>query len=157
MLVAALTGCESLQRKLTRKRKGPAPRPTPIVQFQDYTRAMTPMDRYRKHSLIFDYWNGELLSSVDQEPYNPKRARRSIEESLVELRQMRALVDDEAAARLDPLVEEREQLQRQLQVGHPGFGTASALKRQLEAQTTQIQREFTWRKMEDHLRPRDAQ
>src|SRR3989338_8735827 len=76
VLSAALTGCESLQRKLIRKPKN-RPKPTPIVTFTDYTRTMTPLDRYRKHAVIFEYWNGELVKALEDtvpnQPVNQKR------------------------------------------------------------------------------------
>ena len=145
-------GCESLQRKFTRKSKTPRPRPTPIIQFQDYTRAMTPADRYRKHALIFDYWNGELLASFEQQPLNLKRVKKASAESLGELQTMRSLVTDDAAAHFSPLLDERTVLDRQLQAGDLSASTVSRVQRQVEAQTRQINRELSWRDMEEHLK-----
>ena len=154
-LVAALTGCESLQRKLTRKRKGPVPRPTPIIQFQDYTRTMTPLDRYRKHALMLDYWNGDLLASLDQRPLNPKRVKKASTESLQELQTMRSLVTDDVAVRFDPMLSERTALDREFQTSDLTLSTAPMVQRRVEAQTRQINREFSWRDMEEHLKARE--
>jgi hypothetical protein len=148
-----VAGCESLQRKFTRKPKNPGPAPTPIIQFQDYTRAMTPLDRYRKHCLMFDYWNHDLLDALGSRPINPKRYKRSSSESLLELETMRGLLQDEQAQRLDPLIEERAKLNRQLQDGNVPDPSVSMLTRVLEAQSRTIQREFSWRDMEEHLKP----
>ena len=151
-LCVGLAGCESLQRKFTRKRKTPLPRPTPIIQFTDYTRTMTPLDRYRKHALMFDYWNDELLDSFTQRPLNPKRVRKASTESLQEFRTMRSLVAEEAAVRFDPLISQRESLDQELQTSEPTPMTVTRVQHTLEAQGRQVDREFSWQDMEDHLK-----
>jgi len=144
-------GCESLQRKFTRK-KAPKPAPTPIISFQDYSAAMTPLDRYRKHYAIFDYWNAELMAALETRTPNPKRIKRASEEALGELEALKGLVVDEVSARIEPVLAERAQIDRELR--RPGFdgGGADFIKRRLEAQTRHIHREFYWRKVEDHLK-----
>lgn len=152
-LAGALAGCESMQRKFTRKPKGPRAKPSPVINFQDYTRAMTPLDRYRKHYLMFEYWNGELLRSLEANPINPKRYKRSSADALDELVTLRSTLLEERAALLDPFIEERRRLHRQLEAEQVGLGTTSTIIRTLEAQTRQIQREFFWRNVQDHLAP----
>lgn len=153
LLMSSLTGCESLQRKLTRKSKQPQARPNPIIQFQDYSRAMTPLDRYRKHYMIFDYWNSDLLESLQRPPLNPKRYRRASSDALGELQALQGLLTEELAERLAPLIEERTKLDSRLQRGGVSDSQVLLLQRDLEAQTRRFQREFFWRKMEDHLKP----
>jgi len=154
--LCVLTGCEALQRKLTRKPKHPRASPNPIISFQDYTRAMTPLDRYRKHHLMFDYWNSELIASLTAQPLNPKRTRRASTEALAELETLQGLMVDGVASRLRPFIEERARIHRQLQRGSVGETRATAVSRQLESQTRQIQRDFSWRDVEDQLKPQPA-
>lgn len=150
-LVAGLMGCESLQRKLTRKPKHPSPAPSPIISFEDYTRTMTPLDRYRKHYLMFDYWNSELIEALRSNPINPKRLTRTSSESLAELETMRTLVTDELAERFVPLIQQRTKIHRELQ--RSGFSASSSMiiGRELEAHTRQVHRELFWRDVEDQL------
>lgn len=147
----AAAGCESLQRKFTRKSKRPQAAPNPIVQFQDYARAMTPLDRYRKHSLMFSYWNSELVDALREMPLNGKRCRHASIESLGELDALRGLLSDDAAARLQPVLDERRQVHQRLQ-GAFQEPQAGAMRRELERQTRQIEREFSWRDVQDQLR-----
>ena len=155
-LVTGLTGCESLQRKFTRKPKQ-APKPlAPIITFQDYSRAMTPMDRYRKHYMMFDYWNDELMEALQGSTPNPKRFKRASEEALTELQTMKELLIDDVAVRLDPLLEERAKIHRQLQAPSFNTGSANTIGRTLESQTRQIQREFFWRDVQESLKPQDS-
>jgi hypothetical protein len=151
-LLMAAAGCEALQRKFTRKPKHPAPRPNPIIQFHDYTQAMTPLDRYQKHYMLFDYWNSQLLAALESSPLNPKRYTRASTEALGELEQLKGLATEEAAARFDPLLEERAKLDHELQRGTFSDIQARTILSALERQTRQIHRELFWRDMQDHLK-----
>jgi hypothetical protein len=151
--VSAGLGCESFQRKFTRKPKHPAAPPNPIISFQDYSRAMTPMDRYRKHYLMFDYWNDELLDALQETSPSPKRLKRSSAEALNELATLRGLLSEEKAAPLDRFVDERVKINEQLQSSTMNPSRANALWRELELQTRRIERDFSWRDVEDHLNP----
>ena len=150
LLSAGVTGCESLQRKLTRKKK-PQPPPTPVTVFQDYSAAMTPLDRYRKHYAIFDYWHSGLQSALEARTPNPKRVKLTSTEALGELETMKGLLNEAAAVRLEPLLKEQAEIHRI--VSSPSFDAARSdlIKRRLEAQTRAIHREFFWRKVQDQL------
>lgn len=152
-LVAGLTGCESFQRKFTRKSKIPKPPPTPIINFEDYTRAMTPLDRYRKHYMMFDYWNTELIDTLAASPLNPKRFKRASTDALEELKTIRTLVSDEVAARLTPLIEERAKIDDRLQREAFSPTLVHGLRHTLEVQQREIRRHFFWRDVQDQLKP----
>ena len=140
-----------MQRKFTRKPTGPKALLSPIINFEDYTRTMTPLDRYRKHYLIFDYWNDELIASLQSPPLNPKRYKRASTESLTELGELQRFVTEDLAPRFTPLIEERSKLDRQFQRGTFNDTDASRVIRTLETNTRQIQRDFFWRNVQDHL------
>ncbi|MBI4342787.1 MAG: hypothetical protein HY599_05420 [Candidatus Omnitrophica bacterium] len=129
---------------------------TPIIQFQDYTRAMTPMDRYRKHTMLFDYWNSDLLETLQSRSFNAKRARRASSESLLELQTLHSLLTDEPAGAFAPLIEERTRINAQIQAGGVVPSQARGVVQVLESQTRRLHREFYWRKVEDRLRPLDV-
>ncbi|MBI3320291.1 MAG: hypothetical protein HYZ89_06890, partial [Candidatus Omnitrophica bacterium] len=142
--------CESLQKKFVRKRKA-EPRPTPIIVFEDYTRSMTPLDRYRKHYILFDYWNEQLLDEL-KPAANPKRLRQASAESLKELQVLHDLLQDDAASGVVRLLDERGRLDHPLQTGSYTPSQLDLFRRQLEPQTRQIRRELFWRKVEDRLK-----
>lgn len=114
---------------------------------------MTPADRYRKHYLIFDYWQDELLDALQSPPVNPKRYKQASAESLVELRALQGLLTDGAAGRMAPLVDERAKVDGQLQRGLLQPVQIPGLVRTLERQERRINREFFWRDVEDALKP----
>ncbi len=155
LLCAALTGCESFQRKFTRKKRA-QPAPTPIINFQDYTRTMTPLDRYRKHYLMFDYWNQELLNALQSPPLNAKRYKLASRESLSELRTLRDLVIDELGQQFAPFIDERAKIDQQLQRGNVSTSQIGATSRMLETQARAINRHFFWRVVEEQLKPQGA-
>jgi len=61
-------------------------------------------------------------------------------------------VVDEVAARFEPLLRERAQIDRELQRSGFDGSRSEWVKHRLEAQTRQIHRELYWRKVEDQLK-----
>ncbi|MBI3319296.1 MAG: hypothetical protein HYZ89_01740 [Candidatus Omnitrophica bacterium] len=112
---------------------------------------MTPLDRYRKHYVLFDYWNEQLLDEL-KPTANPKRLRQASAESLKELQVLHELLQDDAASGVVRLLDERGRLDQQLQTGSYTPSQLDLFRRQLEPQTRQIRRELFWRKVEDHLK-----
>ena len=155
-LLLAVVGCESLQRKFTRKSKHPAERPTPIINFQDYTQAMTPEDRYRKHYLMFQYYNDELIAAFSDDPISQKRVRQMSGESLSELKKLQGLLQDSVAERLAALIGERARLDHRLQSSRYLPGEQATIQRTLESQTRRIDREFFWKDVQDYLKGQTA-
>ncbi len=82
-----------MQKKFIRKSKKPEGRPTPVVEFQDYMKMITPIDRYRKHYMVFNYWNAELLEELAVPTPNSKRLKRDSSESLASLYELKKLLD----------------------------------------------------------------
>ena len=152
LLLTAGVGCESLQRKFTRKPKQPKSAPSPIIQFTDYSHVLTPLDRYRKHYLLFDYWDETLIRALQSASPNAKRIRRASTEALSELQTLQGLLNEEAATRLANVIDERIKLDRQFRRGLYGPSDLNTWQRQLETQRRQIGREFFWRDAQDHLK-----
>lgn len=152
-LVFGAAGCESWQRKFVRKPKEASKPPSPIIAFQDYSGAMTPLERYRKHYVMFDYWNQDLLESLQVRTPNPKRYRRASAETVNELKTMQSLLNEEAAGRLGLLVEARMKLDRQAQTSeYNDRAQAGLLISRVESQTREIHRAFFWRDVEEQLK-----
>lgn len=147
------TGCESLQKKFVRKSKKPPERSAAILVFEDYSRAMTPLDRYRRHALLFDYWNQDLLDALQRDPINLKRIRRGSAESLAELTVLRDLVDEPTAQRIDALIRQRARIERAIRVPGATAARLSGARDLVEAHARQLHRELSWRDVEDRLKP----
>ena len=156
LLTVVGAGCESFERKFIRKSKRKTTI-SPIIRFEDYTKAVTPLDRYRKHSLLFDYWNDDLMSALQRRPFNAKRCRRASTEALAELEILKSLLTEDVAVRLEPLVQERARIHRQLVTGTFSANQADATGRILETQKRRFNREFFWRDVEDRLKRSTAE
>lgn len=150
--LVTVCGCEGLQKKFVRKRKTPLARPTPIIHFQDYARAFTPLDRYRKHYVMFDYWNAELLETLGGRDFSLKRLRKDSSEALQELRVLQGLLQEDLAAEVDPLIEERAALDRQIHERLLMPSDVGTIRQRLEVQSRQIHRVLFWREVEDRLK-----
>ncbi len=151
-LVLGTSGCESWQRKFVRKSKEASRPPSPIISFQDYSAAMTPLERYRKHYTMFDYWNQDLIDSLQVRSPNPKRYRRASEEAVGELKTLQTLLGDEPAARLGSLIEARMKIDHQAQTREfDDRAQAGLLIQQVERQTREIHRGFFWREVQEQL------
>ena len=152
LVAGGVSGCEALQRKLTRKPKHPGPPPSPVINFQDYTQTTTPLDRYRKHYLLFEYWNHELMDALNDLSLNFKRYRRASTESLAELGALHELVLDDLAVGMTPLIDARSKIDHQLQSSRLNSVQANALVHALDAQARQMHRQFFWRTVQDQLK-----
>lgn len=163
--LVTLLGCESLQKKFVRKSK-PHARESPVISFQDYTRTMTPLDRYRKHYVLFEYWNQELLDALEGHAVsvspitgsglNPKQAKQASRESLKELQVLQGLLQDDKATQVAPIIDERRRIDQHIQQGLSGGAPLDAMRQRLEAHTRQINRTLFWRHVEDSLKDADG-
>lgn len=135
-----------------RKSKTPPGRPAPVVTFRDYTEGVTPLDRYRKHFVIFEYWNDQMMTELQQRDHNPKRLQRASHEALQELQSLQGVLQPDVAAELQPMLEARARMDQQLQHDTMIDSQRNVLLRTLEAQTRQLSREFYWRKVQDRLK-----
>ena len=144
-------GCESFQRKFVRKSKSERP-VSPIISFQDYSGAMTPLERYRKHYIMFEYWNSDVIESLQGGSPNPKRYRQSAEEALSELQTLQSLLSEDVAAKFAPLIAERVKINRQLQNPAMNISQAGSAAQSLERQARRMHREFFWRDVQEQLK-----
>jgi hypothetical protein len=151
-VVLACAGCESMQKKFTRKPKEPVARPSPVVSFRNYMEGTTPMERYRKHYAMFSYWNDQLITELQQRDVSPKRAKRASQGALQELDTLRDLLRDDAVAELQPIIQGWVQVDKQLDSTVTAGVQLKSTARILETQTRQLSRRFDWRKVEDRLK-----
>ena len=147
-LVAA-SGCDSFERKFIRQSK--YVRPSPVIQFQDYSKGATPLDRYRMHALLFDYWNDLLLQELNG-AMNLKRARHVSHEALSELGALESLLQEQPAAELAAMKALWIGVDQQLQEAKLVPPNTDTMRRQLERQTREFEHRFSWRDVQEQMR-----
>mgnify|MGYP001576173393 FL=1 len=87
-----------------------------------------------------------------QPSISAKRVQQTSAEALTELKRLQRLLNDAAAARLEPMITDRVLLDERLQAGRYWPGERAAIQRTLERQAREITRKFAWREVEDQLR-----
>lgn len=106
--VFLLAGCESLGKKFTRKRPqqvGPAQ--GMVLQPAEYGQESRE-DRYAKSFLYWKSWHSEFIDAL--QGTNHKRQIETLDEALKNLVDLRGLVDEGRAAKLDARIKRMEQL-----------------------------------------------
>ncbi len=151
LVLTGAGGCESLQRKFTRIPKHPTSPPTPIVAFRDYEGALTPVERYRKHFLLWSYWNDTLIETLRDPPHNDKRIAYLSGEALEEMAVLQTLLSETVATRLDPLLAWRRTIHQELVRGAVSPSQVDRIVRGFESQKRVLHREFFWKDVVDSL------
>ena len=104
-VAASLVGCDSVQRKFTRKKKDVKKVPM-VVQAKKYEKKPSP-ELYSKHFSYWQSWQSELIQRLGD---NHKKDSRCIEEILSQLNDMRNLLVQEKADELGKHIKELEEV-----------------------------------------------
>lgn len=110
-----LTGCESLQRKFTRKRKTQETQEEMIIVPRDYSAHPFPNDvLYKQYFIYWKSWNQELVSSLnDYATY--KKILDCVEQAIINLKKMSSYLKDEKAKELEVYIKKTEDLKNEVQ------------------------------------------
>ncbi|MFH1692640.1 MAG: hypothetical protein ABIC68_08795 [Candidatus Omnitrophota bacterium] len=116
--VCLLTGCETLRKKFTRKRKTIDKQENVVIVPRDYDEHPFPPDvLYKQYFAYWKAWNQELIQSLsDQESY--KRIMSSSQQAVSNLKKMSSYLVDEKAAKLNVYVEKLEKIDTEIQQAH---------------------------------------
>jgi len=146
-LLANLTGCETLKKKFTRKKKAVVKIPK-IYQTKMYYKKPAP-ELYKKHFSYWDSWHSELIKTLGK---NHKKDVKCVEESVNNLKDMQNLLLPEKADRLgghiDKLVKVKEIIFKE---DLTQFNKNYVLMT-LEREDRAIKREFKYTKVKDYIR-----
>lgn len=89
-LILGLSGCATVKRKFTRKKK--ERKPEVILALEDYDKFIDYHGLYKKHYLLWQYWHDELIASLER---NFKKQRQCVEQSLEHLRALGKYITEE--------------------------------------------------------------
>lgn len=147
VMLLDITGCASLQRKFTRKKKTAVKRPR-IYQLKKYEKKPSP-ELYKKHYAYWMTWQSELISDLGR---NHKKDLRCIEEIIGNLNDMQNILSEEKAAMLkthiDRLAGVRDTIVREEMSQY----NKHSIRQTLESEDRAIKREFCYSKIKDHLK-----
>lgn len=105
-----LIGCESLQKKFTRKKKTKDSQEAMVIAPRDYSAHPFPNDvLYKQYFVYWKSWNQELVSSLSDRDSH-KKIVDCLKQSLLNLDKMRSYLVEEKAVALDVYVAKTQDL-----------------------------------------------
>lgn len=145
-LAVSATGCASLKKKFTRK-KTEVKKPR-YYQVRKYD-IKPSMELYEKHYIYWINWHRDMSQKLGQ---NAKRDRLNIQQLIGNLYDMRKILDDEEAARLDPHIENLRGVEKTITTQNLDVGDAARVQNILDRELRIVKREFSPSKMKGHIR-----
>lgn len=148
-LAVDLTGCASVQKKFTRKKKEPR-HVAKAIAFEEgqYQRKFSNEYYYKMHFTYWKAWHGEWIDGLSG---NRKRSARNAQEALSHLEQMADYLVPEKAQELDEPLVLLGRLKDQIETGQTsGVGT---LRVELERWRRILSSNFYYDKIKDHVLP----
>ncbi|MBI4974290.1 MAG: hypothetical protein HZC19_00485 [Candidatus Omnitrophica bacterium] len=146
-ILANLTGCETMRKKFTRKKKEPVKMPR-IYQVRKYEKKPTP-ELYKKHYAFWTSWQSELISVLGQ---NHKKDMRCIEEIIGNLSDMQNILVQEKADQLKTHIDKLVKVKDIIFNEELTQWNKDYVKRTLEKEDRAIKREFSYKKVKDYLK-----
>ena len=145
-LTVSVSGCATLKKKFTRKKKEEKkPR---YYQVRKYD-IKPSMELYEKHYIYWINWHRDMSQKLGR---NAKRDRLNIQQLVGNLYDMRKILDDEEAARLEPHIETLRGVQKTVTTQNLDSGDAARIQNILDRELRIVKREFSPSKMKGHIR-----
>ena len=152
LVVVMASGCETLRKKFTRKKKEDKKEKfIPVLDPIDYPKALeSPEEQYGFHYSMRAVWQNNLMDALNEKNDNPKRIQNFWEQTKTQMNAMSDWLSPEKKAEFHVLLEEAEALSREFD--KPAVMRENALLRnKLMALDKKIRRNFNLKEMEGHL------
>ncbi|MEK7849973.1 MAG: hypothetical protein AAB213_04090 [Candidatus Omnitrophota bacterium] len=148
-----LTGCESLRKKFTRKRKSRESQDQMIIVPRDYSAHPFPSDvMYKQYFIYWKSWNQELITSLnDYSSY--KKILDCVEQAIMNLKKMTTYLNEDKSKELDVYIKKTEALKTQI-VASKAMPPSrmTMLRYDAERILSSVNRLFDLKKMKEHLK-----
>ena len=146
-MILSLAGCDSLQRKFTRKKKEAVKMPR-IYQEKKYIKKPSP-ELYKKHYSYWTSWQSELIQVLGN---NHKKDMRCIDEAVSNLRDMQSILVPKKAEELQPHIDKLARVRETIFNEELTQANRDYVLRTLEREDRYIKREFHYNKVKKYLR-----
>jgi hypothetical protein len=151
LVLAGSTGCASVQRKFTRKKKEPARIPAVMyVEEGPYQKKFSNEYYYKTHYTLWRTWHDELLNQLGG---NRAKVARCAEESYGHLSALVKLLDAETAPKLDEQAKAFERIEKRLSDRSYSGSEEPALRGELERIKRLVSNDFYYAKVKEHVLP----
>jgi len=148
-----LSGCETLRKKFTRKRKSKDSTETVVIVPRDYSAHPFANDvLYKQYFVYWKSWNQELVSSLS-EAENYKKIDECIDQSLTNMKKMQTYLKEEKAKELGVFVNKTEVLKDEIMAAkNMPPAQMNRLRYSADRILSNVNRNFDLKKMKDHLK-----
>ena len=144
VLVSSLSGCSTLRRKFTRKKKEDkevSQKFIPVLEPVDYPeKVYSPLEEYKKYYSLWRVWERDLLQSVRAEE-STKRQRYLLAQTLEQLEEMANLLTPQKRAEFIAVVAQLRELDEVYEKPASMRNTFSMQKR-IERNSREIRNNF---------------
>ncbi|MDD5019392.1 MAG: hypothetical protein PHH75_06010 [Candidatus Omnitrophica bacterium] len=157
MFVLQVSGCETLRKKFTRKRKTKSTNEEMIVSPRDYSAHPFPNHvMYKQYFVYWKSWNQELVTALNDRA-SDKKVLECVDQALVNLKKMATYLEDKQAAALSGYIQKTETLKTRVHA-MPGLPPAETNRFRYTAERilSSVNREFDPTRMKAHLKPDPA-
>lgn len=151
LLIAPMTGCATVQKKFTRKKKEPAHIPAAIY-FEEgpYQKKYSNVYYYKTHYTLWKTWHEDLLKVIGG---NRLKLQRCAEESLNHLTQMRGCLVPEKQKELDPLLKQMTDYVKKIDLGAYSRSEEAGMRTELQKLKRLVDNDFYYDKVAGQILP----
>ncbi len=150
-LLSQLTGCATVQKKFTRKKKEPA-HVAAAIYFEEgpYQKKYSNVYYYKSHYTLWKTWHEDLVKGIGG---NRRKTQRNAEETLNHLTEMRNYLIPEKQKELDPLVAELTQYAKKFETGAYSKSEEPGMRTELEKIRRLVNNDFYYDKVTSQILP----
>ncbi len=150
-----LSGCETVRRKFTRKKKVDQTKSmeVPVLEPMEYPKKVyTLQELYANHYASWKVWFGEFATSLEENSDNRKRQLFLLNKAIVELEQMKDLLNDLKSSALGQQLEAARRLYDALSAPVLSFDFTT-IKLDTQRIDKVVRKSFSIEQIKDALKP----
>ncbi len=150
--VGTTSGCETLRKKFTRRKKGEVVENpnAPILDPIDYPdKIKSAAQNYEEHYSLWKVWVSDLSSILEDNP-NEKKVLYTLGQIKEQLAQMRSLLKKETGREMDSYLDQVDQLILEFKK-EAAFRNKNAIVSQIHALSRNVRNRFSPEKIKDNL------
>lgn len=145
------SGCASVQKKFTRKKKEPKHVAAAMfVEEGPYQKKFSNDYYYRTHYTMWRTWLDELVSQFGA---NRKKTERCAQEAYSNLQQLGQYLDDQKRAEFEPLVKDMGRIVQRIEAGNYSDSEEPGMRIELEKIGRLVANDFYYNKVKANILP----
>jgi len=149
-LLTSLAGCETIQRKFTRKPKEPV-KPVPKFYEEEYKSEYPNSTLYDNHYMYWKAWMDELITALEGD--NNKKQKQTVEYALGEIKSMQRYLMDVKAQELQKDIDDLDKIAKKINLGTLTSGMAISLRVDADRHLMRVKKDFSLSQVKDYIKP----